>query len=105
MRLLASLYLSYVGLMLLALSQARHHQQAFGVKPTAEQVRRLRIAGSLLLAAAPCPWVWLQGLAMGLVTWTFCGLPCAGIAVALMLAYRPSLGATAALARSSRTRR
>jgi hypothetical protein len=98
MRLLASLYLSYAGLMLLALSQLRHHQAVFGAAPAPLRVWRLRTVGGLLVVVSPLPWTWLQGVDVGLVAWTFCGLPLAGLITALMLTYRPRIGAAAAFA-------
>ncbi|NQE61482.1 DUF3325 domain-containing protein [Caulobacter sp. RHG1] len=99
MRLILSLYLSYAGALLIALSQARHHQAAFNTAATPLRIRRLRWAGATALTIAPLPWIALQGIDIGLVTWAFCGLPIAGLLAVLVLTYAPRRAAQSVLAR------
>jgi hypothetical protein len=76
-----SMLLSVAALVLFALAMTRHHRQLFGRPPSARGALAYRALGCLLILAAPLPWVAQTGPTMALVTWLFCGLPLAGVAV------------------------
>jgi hypothetical protein len=76
-----SMLLSVAAVALFALAMARHHRQLFGHAPSTGVARACRLLGTLLIAAAPLPWIAQTGPAMALVTWLFCGLPLAALVV------------------------
>jgi hypothetical protein len=100
---LLTLYLSYAALAALALAMDRHHRQVFGAAPSPGRAAGLRVAGALLLVLAPVPWTAEAG-AMGFVAWLFCALPCAGVALVLLLAWRPRAAAALGLVGLARPR-
>ena len=79
-----SMLISLVALTLFALATTRHHRQIFGRAPSARIALVYRALGTLLIVAAPLPWMAEAGAAMALVTWLFCGLPLAGVVVVAM---------------------
>jgi hypothetical protein len=94
---MASLYLTYAALTLLALAYARHHRHAFGAAPSSARVRTLRVVGSVLLCLCPVPWILQSGLAIGLTTWLWYALPCVAIVLIVFLALKPRWAARLAL--------
>jgi len=84
-----SMLLSLAALALFALATGRHYRQVFGRLPTARQKLAYRVLASLLLVAAPLPWIAETRPAIALVTWLFCGLPLAGVIVVAMFTALP----------------
>jgi hypothetical protein len=78
----ASCLITLAGLVLYALTKARHQRQVFGRPAEGGRAALLRILAAVVVALGPTPWVAAQGAPMALVTWLFCAVPLVGLAVA-----------------------
>ncbi len=83
-----SLGLELCGLMLLALSMARHHEQVFGDRTALIRPAVLTALGWLLLILSTLPPVARHGTSIGLAVWAG-ELTLAAWAVVLLHAYAP----------------
>lgn len=93
------LALTYAGMAALSFAMDRHYEQLTRLREVPVRLRvSLRLAGTVLLAAAVAPCVAAWGATVGTVAWL--GLLSAGaLPVALLLPYRPrSVAWLAALA-------
>lgn len=85
-----ALTLNYAGMALLCLGLARHYKQLWPKAAQANALRSIRLLGWLVLAVGLWACIDAWGWAMGPVAW--CGLASlGGLAVALLLPYRPRL--------------
>lgn len=66
---IATLALTYVGLVALALARDRHQNQAFGRSLAPAQSRGIRVLGWTLVAAATAPALIAWGVSVGISFW------------------------------------
>jgi hypothetical protein len=88
---IAALAMCCLGCAMLALSQRDHWTAAASLLPypAPRALRMIRVAASLLLAAALASCIAGHGAGFGLVLWVLL-LAAGGLAVAFVLAWRPS---------------
>lgn len=87
---LLALLLCYAGFTALCLSMPRHHDELLGHKPSTRRGQALKLAGWLLLGLSLWAAVTGNGWSLGLVDW-FAVLMLSGLALVLLLPYRPRL--------------
>lgn len=85
-----SLALCFSGFSALCLSMDRHHKQVFGEPPAHLERWMFRIGGWLSLVVSCWPAVIALGTSIGISLWITL-LSVAGLAVVLLLSYRPRL--------------
>lgn len=83
-----SFALAFAGFGAIAMSTERHAKQVFGRVPGQGIRRALAAAGWLALALSLAPALAGRGPSIGVVLW-FGALTVAGVAVGLLLSYRP----------------
>ena len=87
---LLALLLCYAGFTALCLSMPRHHDELLGHKPSPRRRQGLMLGGWLLLGLSLWAAVTSNGWSLGLVDW-FAVLMLSGLALVLLLPYRPRL--------------
>lgn len=94
---LALIGLTYAGLAWLCLAMDRHHRQVAGGTVQPGIARLLRLAGFAALVLSFAAAIAAEGWSLGPVAW-FGSLTAAGLALVLLLPYRPRLAIGLSLA-------
>ncbi len=94
---LAPIGLAYAGMAALCLAMDRHHRQVVGRVLRPGIAGALRVVGCAALTASFAAAVTAEGWARGPVAW-FGALTAAGLALVLLLPYRPRLAVGLGLA-------